>query len=349
MTDYYMRPLDMKTGAVDLTHGAGGRATAQLISDVFGRHFTNAWLDVGHDGATLPPIMRPVAVSCDGHVVKPLFFPGGDIGRLSVAGTVNDVAMCGARPLYLTASFILEEGFPLKDLDAVVASMAKTCEEAGVAIVTGDTKVVERGHGDGIYIAISGIGEKIAQGAISGREARPGDAVLISGTMGDHGTAILSFREGMTFGTKVESDCAPLNKMVEAVLAAAPNVHVLRDPTRGGLAATLNEIAQQSAVGIRLDEASVPVRPEVRSACEFLGLDPLYVANEGKMIVIVPEDEAAAALAAMRASPYGENAARIGVVTDGSDVPEGMVEMVTLMGGRRTVDWLAGEQLPRIC
>lgn len=349
MTDFYMRPLDMKNGAVDLTHGAGGRATAQLINDVFGRHFTNAWLDEGHDGALLPPMNRPVAVSCDGHVVRPLFFPGGDIGRLSVAGTVNDVAMCGARPLYLTASFILEEGFPLKDLDAVVASMAKTCEEAGVAIVTGDTKVVERGHGDGVYIAISGIGEKISEGTISGRAARPGDAVLISGTMGDHGTAILSFREGMSFGTTVESDCAPLNEMVEAVLSAAPRVHVLRDPTRGGLAATLNEIASQSNVGILLEESTVPVRPEVRNACEFLGLDPLYVANEGKMIVIVPEDEADAALAAMRASPYGENAARIGRVTDDSDVPVGMVEMVTLMGGRRTVDWLAGEQLPRIC
>ena len=215
--------------------------------------------------------------------------------------------------------------------------------------MTGDTKVVERGHGDGVYIAISGIGEKISEGTISGRAARPGDAVLISGTMGDHGTAILSFREGMSFGTTVESDCAPLNKMVEAVLSAAPHVHVLRDPTRGGLAATLNEIASQSNVGILLEESTVPVRPEVRSACEFLGLDPLYVANEGKMIVIVPEDEADAALAAMRASPYGENAARIGRVTDDSDVPVGMVEMVTLMGGRRTVDWLAGEQLPRIC
>ena len=240
MTDFDMRPLDMKNGAVDLTHGAGGRATAQLINDVFGRHFTNAWLDEGHDGALLPPMNRPVAVSCDGHVVRPLFFPGGDIGRLSVAGTVNDVAMCGARPLYLTASFILEEGFPLKDLDAVVASMAKTCEEAGVAIVTGDTKVVERGHGDGVYIAISGIGEKISEGTISGRAARPGDAVLISGTMGDHGTAILSFREGMSFGTTVESDCAPLNKMVEAVLSAAPHVHVLRDPTcRGACTVTV--------------------------------------------------------------------------------------------------------------
>ena len=179
MTDFYMRPLDMKNGAVDLTHGAGGRATAQLINDVFGRHFTNSWLDEGHDGALLPPMTRPVAVSCDGHVVRPLFFPGGDIGRLSVAGTVNDVAMCGARPLYLTASFILEEGFPLKDLDAVVASMAKTCEEAGVAIVTGDTKVVERGHGDGVYIAISGIGEKISEGTISGRAARPGQGCVL--------------------------------------------------------------------------------------------------------------------------------------------------------------------------
>ena len=337
------------TDTVLMSHGSGGTMMRDIIEGLFFDAYAGETLRRADDAASLDIPTNRIAFSTDTFVVTPHFFPGGDIGRLSVAGTVNDVAMCGARPLYLTASFILEEGFPLKDLDAVVASMAKTCEEAGVAIVTGDTKVVERGHGDGVYIAISGIGEKISEGTISGRAARPGDAVLISGTMGDHGTAILSFREGMSFGTTVESDCAPLNEMVEAVLSAAPHVHVLRDPTRGGLAATLNEIASQSNVGILLEESTVPVRPEVRSACEFLGLDPLYVANEGKMIVIVPEDEADAALAAMRASPYGENAARIGRVTDDSDVPVGMVEMVTLMGGRRTVDWLAGEQLPRIC
>lgn len=346
MTDFYMRPLDMKNGAVDLTHGAGGRATAQLIHDVFGRHFTNAWLDEGHDGALLPPMTRPVAVSCDGHVVRPLFFPGGDIGRLSVAGTVNDVAMCGARPLYLTASFILEEGFPLKDLDAVVASMAKTCEEAGVAIVTGDTKVVEKGHGDGVYIATTGIGERLTDHLVSGKAARPGDVVLVSGSIGDHGMTVMSLREGMTFGTTLVSDCAPLGRMVEAIVAAAPNVHVLRDPTRGGLGTTLNEIAAESEVGILLHEAAIPVKDEVRAACEFLGLDPLFSACEGRLICIVPADEADAALAAMKADPHGAGAAKVGEVR--SEGP-GFVEMETLMGGRRMVDWLTGEQLPRIC
>ena len=346
MTDFYMRPLDMKNGAVDLTHGAGGRATAQLIHDVFGRHFTNAWLDEGHDGALLPPMTRPVAVSCDGHVVRPLFFPGGDIGRLSVAGTVNDVAMCGARPLYLTASFILEEGFPLKDLDAVVASMAKTCEEAGVAIVTGDTKVVEKGHGDGLYVATSGIGEKIVDYVIDGRKACPGDAVLVTGTIGDHGTAILSERESLGFETEVVSDAAPLNRMIETLLAAVPVVHVLRDPTRGGVAATLNEIAHQSGVGVELDERSLPVRPAVAAACEFLGLDPLYVANEGKLLVILPEEHAEKALVALRSDPHGADAAVIGRITEEH---AGVVEMTTLPGGKRLVDWLHGEQLPRIC
>lgn len=349
MSGYYMRPLDLKNGRIDMTHGSGGRATAQLIEEIFAKHFTNEWLGEGHDGAELPPIKRPVAVSCDAHVVKPLFFPGGDIGRLGVAGTVNDVAMCGARPLYIAACFIIEEGFPLGDLDRIVKSMADTAAEAGVAIVTGDTKVVERGHGDGLYITTTGVGEIISEGRISGRMAKPGDAVLISGTMGDHGTAILSHREGMTFETTIRSDCAPLAAMTEAVLKAAPHTHVLRDPTRGGLATTLNEIASQSGVGIELDESAIPIRPEVQGACEFLGLDPLYVANEGKMIVICPQEEAEVALAAMKAAPYGENAAIVGRVDASGTVLAGSVEMVTLMGGRRAVDWLAGEQLPRIC
>ena len=333
-----------------LGHGSGGQLMKRIIDEIFLDAFGSPELLAGNDaGVAALPASGRIAMSTDSFVVTPQFFPGGNIGRLAVCGTVNDVATSGANVRYLSCGFILEEGYPMDKLRQIVQTMAETAHEAGVKIITGDTKVVERGHGDGVYIAISGIGEKISEGTISGRAARPGDAVLISGTMGDHGTAILSFREGMSFGTTVESDCAPLNKMVEAVLSAAPHVHVLRDPTRGGLAATLNEIASQSNVGILLEESTVPVRPEVRSACEFLGLDPLYVANEGKMIVIVPEDEADAALAAMRASPYGENAARIGRVTDDSDVPVGMVEMVTLMGGRRTVDWLAGEQLPRIC
>ncbi len=347
--DTYMRPLDIAKGAVDMTHGAGGLATAQMIEEIFAKHFTNEWLNEGHDGAVLPPIKKPVAVSCDAHVVKPLIFPGGDIGRLAVAGTVNDVAMCGAKPLYIAATFILEEGFLLKDLNAIVESMAKTAAEAGVAIVTGDTKVVERGHGDGLYITTTGVGEKITDKTISGRQAKPGDVVLVSGSMGDHGMAILSHREGMTFGTQLKSDCAPLAQMVANVLAAAPNTHVLRDPTRGGLATTLNEIASQSNVGILLNETDIPVKPDVQAACEFLGLDPLYVANEGKLIVICPAAEAQAALTAMRASPYGEGAQQVGVVVSDGSVAPGYVEMTTLMGGRRMVDWLTGEQLPRIC
>lgn len=349
MSQYYMKKLDLESGTVDMTHGAGGRATNQLIAEIFARHLTNEWLDLGHDGAILPPIASPVVMSCDAHVVRPLFFPGGDIGRLAVAGTVNDVAMCGARPLWIAASFIIEEGFPLKELDRIVESMARTAREAGVAVVTGDTKVVERGHGDGLYISTAGVGERISLHPISGREARPGDAVLVSGSMGDHGTAVLAVREGMGFDTALRSDAAPLAAMTEAVLRAAPDVHVLRDPTRGGLAATLNEIASQSGVGILLDEASIPVRPEVASACEFLGLDPLYAANEGKMIVICPQDEADAALAAMRSFPEGCMAVQIGRIDDSGSVPASAVEMTTVFGGRRTVDWLAGEQLPRIC
>lgn len=342
----YRRALDIRRGVVDMTHGSGGRATADLIRELFAKHFSNDYLNEGHDGAVMPPLTNPVAVSCDAHVVKPLFFPGGDIGSLAVCGTVNDVAVCGARPLYIAATFILEEGFPLADLDRIVASMAEAAREAGVLVVTGDTKVVEKGHGDGIYITTTGIGEKLTDRSISGRAARPGDRILISGTMGDHGTAILSQRENMSFGTTIESDSAPLNRMVEAILKAAPNTHVLRDPTRGGLATTLNEIAVQSSVGMVLDESKIPVRPEVAAACEFLGLDPLYVANEGKLIAIVPENEVDAVLAAMRSDPHGANAAEIGVVTEEN---AGRVEMTTLMGGRRNVDWLEGEQLPRIC
>lgn len=338
--------LDLKTGCIDMTHGAGGLASVQLIEAVFSKYFTNEWLDVGHDGALLPPILKPVAVSCDAHVVSPLFFPGGDIGRLAVAGTVNDVAMCGAKPLYITVSFILEEGFPLAQLDRIVQSMASTAKEAGVAIVTGDTKVVEKGLADGVYIVTSGIGESLVSHPIDGRQAQVGDAVLISGSMGDHGMAILSCRENMTFEATIESDAAPLNRMVASVLKAAPDTHVLRDPTRGGLAATLNEIAHQSRVGIVLDESAIVVKPQVAAACEFLGLDPLFVANEGKMIVICPQEQASAALEAMRAHPLGGDAAIIGYVSDDG---RGTVEMMTLMGGRRTVDWLNSEQLPRIC
>lgn len=339
--------LNIEKGTVELSHGAGGRASAQLIEEVFAKHFTNEWLDEGHDGALLPTIRRPVAVSCDAHVVSPLFFPGGDIGKLAVCGTVNDVAMCGAHPLYLTASFIIEEGFALADLERIVKSMAQAAKEAGVAIVTGDTKVVERGKADGVFICTSGIGEQFENTeTVSGKRAQPGDVVLVSGAIGDHGTAILSRRQGLTFLTDLESDCAPLNKMVEAIMKASSHVHVLRDPTRGGLAATLNEIATQSKVGIELNESAIVVHEAVNAACEFLGLDLLYVANEGKLIAICPEEEAQAVLEAMRTDPRGKEAAIVGRVTEDN---AGYVEMVTTVGGRRAVDWLNAEQLPRIC
>lgn len=339
--------LNIEKGTVELSHGAGGRASAQLIEEVFAKHFTNEWLDEGHDGALLPAIRRPVAVSCDAHVVSPLFFPGGDIGKLAVCGTVNDVAMCGAKPLYLTASFIIEEGFALADLERIVKSMAEAAKEAGVAIVTGDTKVVERGKADGVFICTSGIGEQFENTeTVSGKRAKPGDVVLVSGAIGDHGTAILSRREGLTFLTDLESDCAPLNKMVETIMKASSHVHVLRDPTRGGLASTLNEIATQSHVGIELNESAIVVHEAVNAACEFLGLDPLYVANEGKLIAICAAEEAQAVLEAMKADLYGKEAAIVGRVTEDN---AGYVEMVTTVGGRRAVDWLNAEQLPRIC
>lgn len=343
---YFAAPLDLKRGIIDLTHGAGGRATAQLISQVFGKAFSNPILEEGHDGAFLPEIQGHPVISCDAHVIRPLFFPGGDIGSLAIAGTVNDVAACGARPLYIAACFVIEEGFPLSELERIVQSMARTAKEAGVLIVTGDTKVVEKGHGDGLYITTTGFGEMLPGIRVSGRFARPGDKVIISGSIGDHGMAIMSVREGLSFGSGILSDSAPLNILTEAVSKAAPHIHVLRDPTRGGLATTLNEIASQSGVGVLLDESAIPVHDDVRQACEFLGLDPLYVANEGKMIAIVPEAEAEDCLAAMRGAPYGAEAAIVGTVTAEN---AGYVQMTTLMGGVRMVDWLNADQLPRIC
>lgn len=343
----YVRPMDLKNGVIDMTHGAGGRATAQLIGEVFAKAFDNTYLNEGHDGAVMPKLSGELVMSCDGHVVEPLKFPGGDIGRLAVCGTVNDVAVCGAKPKYLSASFILEEGLPLKTLVKVVESMKKAADEAGVAIVTGDTKVVEKGHGDGLFISTTGVGEKFAGISISGKNARAGDAVLVSGTMGDHGITILSHREGLSFGVDLKSDCAPLNAMIEKLIAAfGDKIHVLRDPTRGGLATTLNEIAAQSSVGIVLDETQIPVKESVVSACEFLGLDPLYIANEGKLIVICDGSIANEVEALMRQCPYGEDAAIVAEVTE--DNP-GMVQMKTAIGGTRLVDWLNSDPLPRIC
>ena len=346
----YVRPIDFKHGRIDMTHGAGGRVAAQLIDELFARAFDNEYLRQGHDGALLPlPTQGRLVMATDGHVISPLFFPGGDIGSLSVHGTVNDVAMSGALPLYLAASFIIEEGFPLADLRRIVESMAAAAREAGVSIVTGDTKVVEQGKGDGVFISTTGIGVAPPGLCIDGRQARVGDAVLVSGTLGEHGVAVMSMRESLEFETAIVSDSAALHTLVQAMLQALPDptlLHVLRDPTRGGLATTLNEIARQSQVGMLLREADIPVLPQVTAACELLGLDPLYVANEGKLIAVCAPEAADTLLAAMRAHPLGQGAQRIGTVVEDA---HGFVQMETCFGGRRVVDWLSGEQLPRIC
>lgn len=344
----YIRPLDLKSGRIDMGHGAGGRAAAQLIEELFLQAFDNEYLRQGNDGAAFDiPDGHKLVMATDGHVVSPLFFPGGDVGCLSVHGTINDVAMCGARPLHLAASFIIEEGFPLADLKRIVESMAAASREAGVPVVTGDTKVVEKGKGDGVFISTTGIGVVARGVAISGANARPGDVVLLSGTIGEHGVAVMSQRESLEFETTIASDTAALHTLVDAMLqVSSDGVRVLRDPTRGGLATTLNEIARQSGVGMLLVESAIPVLPQVDAACELLGLDPLYIANEGKLIAICAPEAADAVLAAMRTHPLGGNAVRIGTVTDD---PHHFVQMETRFGGRRVVDWLSGEQLPRIC
>ena len=347
----YVRPLDLKHGRVDLTHCSGGRAMVQLISELFARHLGNEYLGQGNDGAVLPAPMldgKParLVMSTDSHVVSPLFFPGGDIGCLSVHGTVNDVAVMGATPLYLAAGFILEEGFALSDLARIVESMAQAARTAGVPVVTGDTKVVERGKGDGVFITTTAVGVLPDGLELGGARARPGDAVLVSGSIGDHGVAIMSKRENLSFDAPIVSDTAALNGLVATMLASGAEIHCLRDPTRGGLAATLNEIAGQSGVGMMLQEKAIPVKPVVAAACELLGLDPLNVANEGKLIAICASADASALLAAMRAHPLGADAALIGeVVAD----EHHFVQLSTAFGGRRIVDWLAGDQLPRIC
>ena len=344
----YIRPLDIKNGRVDMGHGAGGRAAMQLIEELFLAAFDNDYLRQGDDGAAFAvPQGERMVMAVDGHVVSPLFFPGGDVGCLSVHGTINDVAMSGARPLYLAASFILEEGFPLSDLKRIVESMAAAAREAGVPVITGDTKVVEQGKGDGVFISTTGVGVVPAGVDVSGRNARPGDVLLLSGTIGEHGVAVLSQRESLEFETTIRSDTAALHTLVAAMLKAAPGgVRVLRDPTRGGLATTLNEIARQSGVGMLLQEDAIPVLPQVDAACELLGLDPLYIANEGKLVAACAPEAAEAVLAAMRAHPLGTQAARIGHVVED---PHRFVQMDTRFGGRRVVDWLSGEQLPRIC
>ena len=334
-------------GQVILGHGSGGKLSQDLIGGLFLPPFDNPALRAGNDaGVVALNGHTRLAVSTDSHVVWPLFFPGGDIGRLAVCGTVNDVAMMGAVPRYLTAGFILEEGLELSLLAQVVASMQAAAVEAGVQIIAGDTKVVERGKADGLYINTAGVGELRPGVTLGGALARPGDVILLSGPIGDHGIAVLGARGDLGFETDIVSDVAPLNHLVAAMLAASQQVHVLRDPTRGGVASTLNEIAQQSQVGIWLDEEAIPARPGVRAACEMLGFDPLYVANEGKLLAIVAREAAGAVLAAMRATRYGEEAVQVGEVR--AD-PPGRVLLRTTIGTTRIVDLLMGEMLPRIC
>ena len=334
------------TEQIVLGHGSGGKMAADLIAKTFLPAFDNPALRAGDDGAVVDVPAGRIVLSTDSHVVAPLFFPGGDIGHLAVCGTVNDVAVMGATPLYLTVGFILEEGLPLDTLQRVANSMKRAAAEAGVQIVSGDTKVVQRGKGDGLYISTTGVGILPEGRIIGGAQARPGDVVLLSGPMGDHGIAVLAARGELGFETDIQSDCAPLNGLVADLLSACPDVHVLRDPTRGGVATTLNEIAKQSSVGITLFEKTLPVRPAVAAVCEMLGFDPLYVANEGKVLVILPRESAERALSAMRASKYGGEAALIGEV---SESPVGRVLMKTAIGATRVVDMLAGEMLPRIC
>ncbi|MFZ5881345.1 MAG: hydrogenase expression/formation protein HypE [Chloroflexota bacterium] len=328
-------------------HGAGGRMSHQLIQKAFMSAFDNPALRAGDDAARLESNLHAkLSISTDAHVVFPLFFPGGDIGKLAVCGTVNDVAMLGAKPLYLTAGFILEEGLPMETLKAVVASMKSAADEAGVQIVAGDTKVVQKGKADGLYITTAGVGVVREGVNIGGAQAKVGDVIILSGSIGDHGIAVLGARGELGFESSLQSDVAPLNHLIEAMLDASPNIHVLRDPTRGGLATTLNEIAGQSQAGILLNEQAIPVHPEVNAACEMLGFDPLYVANEGKLVAIVAKEDAEKILAAMKQTRYGEDAVIIGEVTA---EPKGRVLLKTALGSTRVVDMLAGEMLPRIC
>ncbi|WP_446812150.1 hydrogenase expression/formation protein HypE [Methylomonas sp. 2BW1-5-20] len=320
---------------------------AQLIDELFIKHFDNELLRQHNDQALFNLPAGRLAISTDGHVISPLFFPGGDIGSLAVHGTLNDVAMSGAKPLYLSAAFILEEGLPLADLEKIVISMAAAAKAAGTPIVTGDTKVVERGKGDGVFITTTGVGLVPDSVTIAGDRAEPGCAILVSGSIGDHGVAIMASRENLQFQTTIVSDSAALHGLVADLVAIAPtSIRCLRDPTRGGLATALNELAKQSGVGMVIDEAKIPVKAEVKAACEILGLDPLYVANEGKLVCICDAAAADDLLTVMQQHPLGRDAAIIGQVVED---PHGFVQMTTAFGGRRIVDWPVGEQLPRIC
>ena len=348
MTDFALDCPVPKAGydRIVMAHGGGGRLGADLLRKVFLPAYGNKVLSQLEDQATLDWEGGRLAFTTDSFVVRPIFFPGGDIGKLSVNGTVNDLAVGGARPLYLSAAFILEEGLAIADLERIAASMSEAARLARVSLVTGDTKVVDQGKGDQVFITTAGIGVVPAGVSLSIRNARPGDRLVLSGTIGDHGMAILSRREGIELESAIESDTAPLGDLAQAALRACPSIRVMRDPTRGGLASTLNELAQASGVGVRIDEARVPVRPDVKAACEVLGLDPLYVANEGKLVAVLPAKDAERLVEALREHPLGRQAAVIGEIA--ADGP-GLVRATSRTGGERIVSLLAGEPLPRIC
>jgi len=329
-----------------LGHGSGGVLSHDLIASLFLKHFDDPVLAQADDSAVLPGDPGRLAFTTDSYVIDPIFFPGGDIGSLAVNGTVNDLSMVGAGPVAITLGLILEEGLPMDDLHRILASVKRSSEEAGVMVVGGDTKVVEHGSADKIFINTAGVG-LLAEGLkISSANAKAGDVVILSGSIGDHGIAVVSMREGIDFETDIVSDTAPLNGLVASMLEVTPDIHVMRDPTRGGLATSLNEIAQKSGVGVVIQEAAIPVKPQVTQACDMLGFDPFYLANEGKLVAFVPESEAAAVLDAMRGSTYGRDAAIIGRVVEENP---GMVILDTAVGGRRILSALSGELLPRIC
>ncbi len=338
--------LILQHETVQMAHGAGGRLSQTLMQRVFMPHLHNAFLDLLDDQAKLDLPAGRTAFTTDTYVVSPVFFPGGNIGELAVNGTVNDLAVGGAKPMYLSAGFVLEEGFSLVELETIVKSMAEAARKAGVMIVTGDTKVVGKGQCDKIFINTSGVGTVREGATLSCRNLKPGDSIILSGTVGDHGMAIMTSREGLSFQSTIASDCAALNSMIAAVLDVVPAVHAMRDPTRGGVAATLNELAGSSSVGIEILETTIPVKPDVRGACELLGIDPLHVANEGKLVLAVASEDACLVVDVLRSFEPGRDAVIIGSVVD--DHP-GMVVMRTAFGSRRIIDLPLGEQLPRIC
>ena len=339
--------IDLNNGVVELAHGAGGSAMTTLIAEIFYPAFNNDLLLQQNDQAIFNVDTGKLAFATDSFVVSPLFFPGGNIGSLAVNGTINDIALGGATPLYLSASFILEEGFPLKDLLTIANTMGSCANSAGVKIITGDTKVVERGKADGVFITTTGIGVIRNQTVLSANQIAPGDCIILSGEIGDHGVAILSKRENLNFETNIISDQAALHELIQLILeVGGNNIRVMRDPTRGGLASALNELAEKSDVGFVINENKIPINVSVSAACEFLGLDPLYVANEGKLIAVVAPSAAADVLKAMRTHPLGHQAEIIGVATEDSRF---FVQMITRVGGRRIIDHLSGELLPRIC